>query len=324
MSTQQLPLSDHAVPGEKMLTAELPGEQQLVGHPHFLQRALSRRHFFKTAASATGIALGSSVFIPGLALADNNEDDYTTDYTTDHTTTPFEPRPIPGGIQPLGPDTPIFHTFIPGLNNEPSTITDFKGTFGIVLANGMGTRTDPKTGSNRDAFDLDLRFMQGLFVGMDGHQHKGTFAFVWLDIYEGQDLDPKTSKQIDDFNPGITPSGLFWTIPIPNDALSVDLNAGKARMHVRNVAVKHYPSILSSLQGGPSVEATASFTVQWQNRTQVRDATQKFSVSVVQTSATVAWSARTADGVHYQTDPASTSKSYFADLGQERNGVFFV
>jgi hypothetical protein len=95
-------------------------------------------------------------------------------------------------------------------------------------------------------------------------------------------------------------------------------------MAVRNVTVDHHPSILSALQGGPSVKATASFTVHWQSRTQVRNTTQNFSASVVQTSAIVAWSARTVDGIHYQTDPASTSKSYFADLGQERNGVFFA
>ena len=173
MGTQQLPLGDEPelVSGEKMLEAELPGKQPLVGHSHFLQRAFSRRNFVRTAAGATGIALGAGVFIPVLALADNDNED-------EHTPTPFEPRAIPGGIQPLGPGTPIFHTFPPGLNNDPSTITDFKGSFGIVLANGMGTRTDPITGSNRDAFDLDIRFMQGLFVGMDGHQHRGSFAFV--------------------------------------------------------------------------------------------------------------------------------------------------
>ena len=164
-------MSDQPDPGEKMLEAELPAEPQFVGHPHFLQRALSRRHFVRTAAGATGIALGAGVFLPVIALADQDDDN-------DDTTTPFEPRPIPGGIQPLGPGTPIFHTFPPALNNDPSTITDFKGTFGIVLANGMGTRTDPITGTNRDAFDLDIRFMQGLFVGMDGHQHRGSFAFV--------------------------------------------------------------------------------------------------------------------------------------------------
>jgi len=174
MGTQQLPLGDEPelVSGEKMLEAELPAEQQPVGHPHFLQRAFSRRNFVRTAAGVTGIALGAGVFIPVLALADQGDEN------DDDTTTPFEPRPIPGGIQPLGPGTPIFHTFPPALNNDPSTITDFKGTFGIVLANGIGTRTDPITGSNRDAFDLDIRFMQGLFVGMDGHQHRGSFAFV--------------------------------------------------------------------------------------------------------------------------------------------------
>ena len=123
MGTQQLPLGDEQQPvyGEKMLEAELPAEHQPVGHPHFLQRAFSRRNFVRTAAGATGIALGAGVFIPVLALAGNNDDDDTT--------TPFEPRPIPGGIQPLGPGTPIFHTYPPGLNNRPLNHNRFQRYF---------------------------------------------------------------------------------------------------------------------------------------------------------------------------------------------------
>ncbi len=169
MSTEQHHLIDQPVPSESAPVGELQaGGQGLVGHAHFLQRALSRRHFVKTAASATGIALGSGVFIPVLALADQEDSDFTA----------FEPRPIPGGIQPLGPGTPIFHVFLPGPGSEPSTITDFKGAFGVTLASGMGTRTDPQKGSTRDAFEVDIRFMQGLFVGLDGHRHRSAFALI--------------------------------------------------------------------------------------------------------------------------------------------------
>lgn len=175
MGTQQFPEDNQPGPGEKITEAGLPAVLQAVGHPHFLQRALSRRHFVRTAAGTTGIVLGAGIFVPVLALADGGDDD---NHDHGNNTTPFVPNPVSGGIQPFGPGTTIYHTFPPGLNNEPSTITDFKGTFGVLLANGMGTRTDPTTGTARDAFDLDIRFMQGQFIGTDGHQHYGSFAFV--------------------------------------------------------------------------------------------------------------------------------------------------
>jgi hypothetical protein len=38
--------------------------------------------------------------------------------------------------------------------------------------------------------------------------------------------------------------------------------------------------------------------------------------------ATIAWSARQA-GFTFQSDPAATSKTVYAELGHERNGVFY-
>jgi hypothetical protein len=83
-----------------------------------------------------------------------------------------EPRPIPGGIQPFGPGTETFHVFLPGAG-DPSTITDFDGVVGIADVQGVGT------GANaRSAFDADMRFMRGRYVGLDGRRHHGTFGFV--------------------------------------------------------------------------------------------------------------------------------------------------
>src|SRR5579871_2902102 len=66
-----------------------------VGHTHFWERAmLSRRQFMGTAAGATGAVLASGLWMPGMALADN-----------------AAPKPIPGGIQPFGPGTELFHVF---------------------------------------------------------------------------------------------------------------------------------------------------------------------------------------------------------------------
>jgi hypothetical protein len=58
----------------------------------------------------------------------------------------------------------------------------------------------------------------------------------------------------------------------------------------------------------------------------IRDATQGYAGEFWQSeapgAATLEWSAIEA-GFSFVSDPASTSSSYFAELGHERNGVFF-
>jgi hypothetical protein len=123
---------------------------------------LSRRHFLRTAAGAAGVVLGSGLLIPGSARAGERGSD---------------PRPIPGGIQPLGEGTEVFHLFLPGHGNELSTITDFQGVLAAAHITGAGTaKMNGKT--RRLAFDADMRFMEGLYIGRDGRRHLGAFAFI--------------------------------------------------------------------------------------------------------------------------------------------------
>jgi len=42
-----------------------------------------------------------------------------------NSTTSATPLPIPGGLQVLGPGTPVFHFFLPAPAVEPSTVTNF-------------------------------------------------------------------------------------------------------------------------------------------------------------------------------------------------------
>jgi hypothetical protein len=138
----------------------------LSGHPHFWRRAMSRRQFVRAAGgtAATSLALGSSLF-RGISPA--------------WAGTSTLPRPIKGGIQPFGPGTEIFHLFLPGQGNEPSTIGDFKGVVGLSNVSGAGTGIHKPTGSEkRLVFDADCRFMQGNYIGRDGELHSGTFGFI--------------------------------------------------------------------------------------------------------------------------------------------------
>jgi hypothetical protein len=120
---------------------------------------MSRRHFIGAAAATTGAVLGSGLWIPAIALADGST-----------------PRHIPGGFHAFGK---FFHVFLPGPVNEPSTITDFHGFVGVAEIQGSGTGTNTRTGEKRTLlFDVDVRFMKGTYIGLDGQTHTGTFGFI--------------------------------------------------------------------------------------------------------------------------------------------------
>jgi hypothetical protein len=112
----------------------------------------------------TGAALGSGLWLPGVAQASGAS---------------IAPKPIPGGIQPFGPGTELYHVFLIGPGVEESTITDFHGAVGAAHLQGTGTGTNTSTGTKTSLlFDVDMRFMQGAYIGVDGDAHRGTFGFV--------------------------------------------------------------------------------------------------------------------------------------------------
>jgi len=131
-------------------------------------RAISRRTFLGAAAVATG-AVAAGLQAPAALAA--------------HRSLPTVfPRPIPGGVSPFGifihhfPPVPLLG---PGPINEPSQVTDFNGLVGVCRVTGSGTGTDKSTGmTSRLNYQVDNGFMSGLYVGEDGLEHHGTFAFV--------------------------------------------------------------------------------------------------------------------------------------------------
>jgi hypothetical protein len=112
------------------------------------------------AAATTGIVLGSGLWMPGLAHAWGNA-----------------PRAIPGDFTFNGT---LYHidASSPGLT-ENSTIFDFHGSIGAAVIDGKGTGTNTKTGvATALNFDTDMRFMQGVYIGLDGEKHSGTFSLI--------------------------------------------------------------------------------------------------------------------------------------------------
>jgi hypothetical protein len=62
----------------------------------------------------------------------------------------------------------------PPIGNEPSTIDNFNGFIGVADLQGTGTDGSGNTLS----WAADVRFMTGIYQGVDGELHSGTFAFV--------------------------------------------------------------------------------------------------------------------------------------------------
>jgi len=156
----------HSYPrGHPRVAAPAPHPMNPRGHAHFAQRAaLSRRAFLGMTAAASGMFFGSLAAPPAAWAARKGSS---------------TPKPIPGGIQPLGPGTETFHIFLPAPGFEPSTITDFNGVVGVANVGGKGTQTDTTTNTSKILpFDADVRFMRGVYVGEDGRVHRNAFVFV--------------------------------------------------------------------------------------------------------------------------------------------------
>jgi hypothetical protein len=135
--------------------------------------AVSRRRFLGTAgATGVGLGLGSGLLTSAAAVADS---DRSTVAVADHHGSAVLPRPIPSGfVTPVGV---FIHHHLPGRGIEASQITDFKGTIGLAQLTGTGTGTLNGT-SKKLNFEMDNRFMQGTYVGVDGRRHQGTFGFI--------------------------------------------------------------------------------------------------------------------------------------------------
>ena len=99
-----------------------------------------------------------------------------------------------------------------------------------------------------------------------------------------------------------------------------------ARLKVKNLEIEDYFTLDNALVDGPSVEAEVSFECRWHHVLGTQQITnadpmQRFTGKFTRTFATVKWSGRE-DGFEYHTDPGSETV-LFAEIGRERNGVFF-
>lgn len=126
------------------------------GHPHFWERAMSRRQFLAASAAASGAAITSPLWMPAIVEASG-----------------ADPVPIP-------PNPGFFgYSVSGGPGAELSSIFNFRGVTGMATVQGKGTGWKTATRKKtRYSFDSDNRFMQGEYIAVNGRRHRGTFGFV--------------------------------------------------------------------------------------------------------------------------------------------------
>ena len=124
--------------------------------------SLSRRQLLRRGAVALGGVAGLGLLDPSTVLGSATA----------------APRPIPGGfklpnfkIVPRGAD---LHVLPPGIGFEMSTITDFNGVVAGSETRGLARDSHGR----RYSFDCDMRFMRGVYVGLDGRMHNRSFGFI--------------------------------------------------------------------------------------------------------------------------------------------------
>lgn len=90
-----------------------------------------------------------------------------------------DPIPVTGSpiLAPFSIWAPIF---VDSIDADPASIANFNGVAALAYVSGTVHRTNMVTGEVDvlPFLDADMRFMEGVYRGVDGKPHQGTFGFV--------------------------------------------------------------------------------------------------------------------------------------------------
>jgi len=139
-------------------------------------------------------------------------------------------------------------------------------------------------------------------------------------------LDGSRGPQIHDFNPGIAPSGLFWTQPVSEETVQNESDQATASFDLVDLPEQDFFNLANALHGGSSVPATVSFGMRWVGTSspiELTNAAQGFTGTFTISTVSIEWSAKTA-GFEFVSDPAEKSVSVAGIMAEERNGIFFT
>jgi len=143
------------------------------------------------------------------------------------------------------------------------------------------------------------------------------------------------------YDPGVSESDVLWTTEIPDGSVDFDFHDQEASLHVRNVLVFDTFTVPNSLDPHhpiPKVNAVIdSLRIDWSRTITPRshtDCVDAFRGKFFEDSATIEVIATTPPAPASQCPPRAarngfrfvskkTDLVHFAQIGRERNGVFF-
>ena len=139
----------------------------------------------------------------------------------------------------------------------------------------------------------------------------------------------------------MSPTDVFWVATIPEGSVHVDLDEGSASLRVKNMCVYDAFTVPNSIMGlnRPVNQVKGiidSLEIEWSgvfSRDVANEPVNKMRGNFVENKARIAVTATTpksavtalsnGHGFRFVSDPASTSVSHFAEIGEERNGIYF-
>jgi hypothetical protein len=133
---------------------------------------------------------------------------------------------------------------------------------------------------------------------------------------------------VHDFNGGILPSGLFWTLDVGKSAINFKIDSRSAILHVQNL-----PVIDTFQFGGPNVTpALVDFHVEWEatgpalpqgmGATVAPTDPRAFLGEIARAESTGSFGGEEFGFAFESNRGASTSPRGYAQIGTERNGAF--
>jgi hypothetical protein len=153
---------------ENLTPDRIKTRHTLVARHFAWHRPISRRTFLGAGvgASVIGAALGAGLLRPVAASAAPGIGNVL---------------PIPSTLEPFpGVEIHVQAPPFTGPNTDPSTVWNFQGASGIAFIDTSVKRTHRKTGEVQvlPSTDNHMTFMQGIYLGRDGHVREGTFSLV--------------------------------------------------------------------------------------------------------------------------------------------------
>lgn len=133
------------------------------------------------------------------------------------------------------------------------------------------------------------------------------------------------ANEVHDFHPAISPSGLFWTVPIPAGGLTISDDGNSMTVEMRNVHLIDQPKFpaLDSI-GTPARMSFKLVCKSTGEPVKYEDASKHFRFTGYKAACQLEAQVEVPSlGFSWKSDPLSTSKSGFGIIGEEVNGRYY-